>query len=326
MKITVLSLLLVLLVSAELAAGSSGISLKDAILALSGGDVSPDVRTIVTEIRATRAVSALLAGLAVSVCGLVMQTLFRNPLAGPYVLGVDSGASLGAALFMLGAPVLSSGAGAFFADAGLAGSAWTGALLSMLLVAFASRRLKDIMTVLILGMMFGAGVDAVVQILQFLGDRSSLRSYVMWTMGSLGTVSSGQLPFLAAAVCAGLLLAAVSAKPLNLLLLGEEYAETMGLNARRTRYVIYASAVLLAGTVTAFCGPIGFLGLVSPHMARAISGTADHRRLLPYTAAVGGILMLSCDLASRLCSLPVNVMTSLAGVPAVIWIVLKNRR
>lgn len=317
--------LLVLLLALELAVGAVDISLKEVLGALTGGDVTPQVRSIVLEIRAVRTVSALLAGMAVAVCGLVMQTLFRNPLAGPYVLGVNSGASLGAALFVLGVPVISSG-GNLFSDIGLAGSAWAGAAAVMLLVAVASRRLKDIMTVLILGMMFGAGVDAVVQVLQFFGDSASLKSYVLWTMGSLGAVSAGQLPLLGAAVCVGLLLSGLSVKSLNLLLLGEEYARTMGLDVTRTRYVIYAAVVLLVGTVTAFCGPIGFLGLATPHIARLVTGTSDHRILLPYTALSGGILMLACDMASRLCTLPVNVMTSLVGVPVVIWIVLRSNK
>ena len=324
LSVIMLSVALVVLLILGLTAGSSGIQACEVLKALTGGDVSPQTRTLVLEIRGVRTVSAFLAGMAVSVCGLMMQTLFRNPLAGPYVLGVNSGASLGAALFVIGVPMMSD-AGPILSDIGLAGAAWTGAGAVMLLVAFASRRLNDIMTVLILGMMFGAGVDAVVQVLQFLGDNMSLRSYILWTMGSVGSVSSGQLPVMAFAVAAGLLLAVASVKPLNMLLLGEEYAMTMGLDARRTRHVIYASVVLLAGTVTAFCGPVGFLGLVSPHVARLMTGTSDHRKLLPCTALAGGVLMLACDMASRLCSLPVNVMTSLIGVPAVIWIVLSNR-
>ena len=314
------------LLIAGFATGPADLAAGEVFRALTGGDVSPGTRTIIWEIRGIRTVSALVSGMAVSVCGLLMQTLFRNPLAGPYVLGVNSGASLGAAMFVLGVPFLPSAGGQLFADLGLAGAAWAGAGGVMLLVAFASRRLRDIMMVLILGMMFGAGIDAMVQVLQFFGDSPALKSYVLWTMGSLGSVSSGQLPLLAGAVFAGLVLAGISVKSLNLLLLGEEYAETMGLDVRKARYVIYAATVLLAGTVTAFCGPIGFLGLASPHIARLLSGTSDHRKLLPYTAVTGSILMLSCDIASRLCALPVNIVTSLVGVPMVIWIVLKNRQ
>lgn len=319
-----LAALLMLLV-ADLVTGSSQIPVRDVLKAVTGGDVPSQTRTIVLEIRLVRVVTALLSGVAVSVCGLLMQTLFRNPLAGPFVLGVNSGASLGAALFVLGVPALRLG-DSLLGNIGLAGAAWAGAGAVMLLVAAVSHRLKDIMIVLILGMMFSSGVDALVQVMQYFGDGASLKSYVLWTMGSLGTVSAGQLLLLAGPVFAGILLAGLSVKPLNLLLTGEEYAVTMGLDVKRTRSVIYAATVLLSGTVTAFCGPIGFLGLASPHLARFLSGQADHRVLLPCTALVGAVLMLVCDIVSRACALPVNVITSLLGIPVVVWIVLRNRK
>ena len=316
---------LLALVVADMTAGTAEIATEDIISVLAGRDVPWQTRQIVLEIRTVRTISALLSGMAVGVCGLVMQTLFRNPLAGPHVLGINAGASLGAALFVLGTPFLSGGM-ALTADIGLAGAAWAGAAAAMMIVAFASSRLRDIMTVLILGIMFSAGVDAIVQTLQFLGDNASLKSYVLWTMGSLGSVSSSQLPLLAAGVCAGLLLAVLCVKSLDLLLLGEEYAVTMGLDVRRTRHLIYLSAILLSGTVTAFCGPIGFLGLAAPHIARMLAGTSTHRRLMPWTAFTGAVLMLVCDIISRLWTLPVNVVTSLLGIPVVIWIVLKYRK
>ena len=243
----------------------------------------------------------------------------------PFVLGINSGASLGAALFVLGLPAAGIGNG-LAGNLGLAGAAWIGAGAVMFLVAAVSHRMKDIMVVLILGMMFSSGIDALVQVMQFFSDSTSLKSYVLWTMGSLGSVSHSQLPLLAGAVLVGLLLAVISVKPLNMLHLGEEYAVTMGLNVRRTRYVIYSATVLLAGTVTAFCGPIGFIGLASPHIARFMTGRSDHRILLPCTALAGAVLMLLCDILSRLCSLPVNVMTSLLGIPIVIWIVLRIKK
>ena len=316
---------LLLLFALDLTTGSAEISPGDIIRTYAGGDVPPQTRSIVLEIRTVRAVTALLAGIAVSVCGLIMQTFFRNPLAGPFVLGINSGASLGAALFVLGLPAAGIGNG-LAGNLGLAGAAWIGAGAVMFLVAAVSHRMKDIMVVLILGMMFSSGIDALVQVMQFFSDSTSLKSYVLWTMGSLGSVSHSQLPLLAGAVLVGLLLAVISVKPLNMLHLGEEYAVTMGLNVRRTRYVIYSATVLLAGTVTAFCGPIGFIGLASPHIARFMTGRSDHRILLPCTALAGAVLMLLCDILSRLCSLPVNVMTSLLGIPIVIWIVLRIKK
>ena len=190
---------LLALMVADMTAGTAEIATEDIISVLAGRDVPWQTRQIVLEIRTVRTISALLSGMAVGVCGLVMQTLFRNPLAGPHVLGINAGASLGAALFVLGTPFLSGGM-ALTADIGLAGAAWAGAAAAMMIVAFASSRLRDIMTVLILGIMFSAGVDAIVQTLQFLGDNASLKSYVLWTMGSLGSVSSSQLPLLAAGV------------------------------------------------------------------------------------------------------------------------------
>ncbi len=316
---------LLLLFALDLTTGSAEISPGDIIRTYAGCDVPPQTRSIVLEIRTVRTVTALLAGIAVSVCGLIMQTFFRNPLAGPFVLGINSGASLGAALFVLGLPAAGIGNG-LAGNLGLAGAAWIGAGAVMLLVAAVSHRMKDIMVVLILGMMFSSGIDALVQVMQFFSDSTSLKSYVLWTMGSLGSVSHSQLPLLAGAVLVGLLLAVISVKPLNMLLLGEEYAVTMGLNVCRTRYVIYSATVLLAGTVTAFCGPIGFIGLASPHIARFMTDRSDHHILLPCTALAGAVLMLLCDILSRLCSLPVNVMTSLLGIPIVIWIVLRIKK
>lgn len=318
-------LVLFLLMGLDLTTGPAKISPGDIVRTFTGGDVPPQTKSIVLEIRTVRTVTALLAGIAVSVCGLIMQTFFRNPLAGPFVLGINSGASLGAAVFVLGVPAAGMGDG-LAGNLGLAGAAWIGAGAVMLLVAAVSHRMKDIMVVLILGMMFSSGIDALVQVMQFFSDSTSLKSYVIWTMGSLGSVSLGRLPLLAGAVLAGLSLAVISVKPLNMLLLGEEYAVTMGLDVRRTRYVVYSATVLLAGTVTAFCGPIGFIGLASPHIARFMTGRSDHRILLPCTAIAGAVLMLLCDILSCLCALPVNVMTSLLGIPMVIWIVLRIRK
>lgn len=323
--ITLSVILTAALFIADIMTGSSGILFRDVLKALCGGEVPESTRTIVVEIRLVRSVVALLAGIAVSVCGLLMQTLFCNPLAGPYVLGVNSGASLGAALFVLGLPSLASAGSSFLGSLGLAGAAWIGSAAVMLLVAWAGRRLKDIMIVLILGIMFSSGVDAFVQLLQYFSDGESLKSYILWTMGSLGAVDIGRLPLLAVAVLAGLVLAVSNVKFLNLLLTGEEYAVTMGMEVRRTRTTIYIATALLAGTVTAFCGPIGFLGLAVPHLTRFLSGTSDHRMLLPCTALCGAVLMLLCDILSKLFTLPVNVLTSLLGIPVVVWIVLNNR-
>lgn len=216
-------------------------------------------------IRLLKAITALFAGAALSASGLQMQTLFRNPLAGPYVLGVSSGASLGVALFLLGAPLLGVANHSLVQSLGLTGAAWLGSALVLLAVMAVGRRIKDIMVILILGMMFGSGIGSVVEILQYLSNEAALKSFVIWTMGSLGDVTASQLGLLLPPVIVGLLLSVASIKPLNMLLLGENYARTMGLNIVRVRTMLFLSTVLLAGTVTAFCGPVGFIGLAVPH-------------------------------------------------------------
>lgn len=320
-----LLLLLVLLFGLDLAVGSVSIPLKEVWAALCGGEVPASVGKIVREIRLMKAIVALLAGAALSVSGLQMQTLFRNPLAGPYVLGISSGASLGVALFILGAPLIGLKINGLLATLGVAGAAWIGGASILLLIAALSRRIKDIMVILILGMMFSSGVSAVVQILQYLSNEEALKSFVIWTMGSLGDVTSLQLALLLPAVVAGLVLAVAVIKPLNLLLLGEQYARTMGLDVRRSRLLILLSTTLLAGTITAFCGPIGFIGLAVPHVARMLFREADHRILIPGAALIGGVVLLVCDIISKCWTLPVNTITALMGIPIVIWVVCRNK-
>ncbi len=320
-----LSALVVLLFAADIAVGSVNIPLRDIWATLTGGECDAVTAKIIIDIRLIKAFVAILAGAALSVSGLQMQTLFRNPLAGPYVLGVSSGASLGVALFILGAPLLGFTASPLLTTLGTAGAAWLGAAAILALVASVSRRIKDIMVILILGMMIGSAVSAIVQILQYLSNEEALKSFIVWTMGSLGDVTSSQLLLVAPAIIAGLVIAVSVIKPMNMLLLGEAYARTMGLNIQRTRTLILLSTTLLAGTVTAFCGPIGFIGLAIPHVARILFRNADHRILLPAAAMAGAISLLVCDIFSKLLALPVNTITALLGIPIVIWVVIKNK-
>lgn len=320
-----LLLLLAGLFAADLATGSTTLPLREVWGALTGGSCDPVARDIVLRIRLLKAVTALLAGTALAASGLQMQTLFRNPLAGPYVLGISSGASLGVALFLLGAPLLGVAQHSFVRSLGIAGAAWLGAALVLVAVMAVSRRIKDIMVILILGMMLGSGIGAVVELLQYLSDEAALKSFVVWTMGSLGDVTAAQMALLAPVVCTGLLLSVASIKPLNLLLTGEAYARTMGLDVIRTRRMLFLSTVLLAGTVTAFCGPIGFIGLAVPHLARMLFASADHRVLMPASMLLGAILLLLCDIAAKTLAFPVNTVSALLGIPVVIWVVLRNR-
>ena len=300
----------------DLAVGAVAVPLGDVWAALTGGDCPRATAKIILNIRLIKAVVALLAGAALSVSGLQMQTLFRNPLAGPYVLGISSGASLGVALVVLAG---------FGSSIGIAGAAWLGAALVLVVIAAVGHRIKDIMVILILGMMFSSGVGAIVQILQYLSKEESLKAFVIWTMGSLGDVTLNQLTVLIPSIVTGLLLAVVTIKPLNLLLFGEEYAVTMGLNIRRSRGLLFLSTTLLAGTVTAFCGPIGFIGLAMPHVTRMLFRNSDHRVLVPGTVLSGAAVLLLCDLVSKMFTLPINAITALLGIPIVVWVVLRNK-
>ena len=308
------------LFAADLAVGSVALSPGEVWGALTGAESDPTVRNIVLNIRLLKAVTALLAGAA-----LQMQTLFRNPLAGPYVLGVSAGASLGVALFLLGAPLLGIAGHSVVRSLGVAGAAWLGSAAVLAVVMAVSRRIHDIMVILILGIMFGSGIGAVVEIMQYLSNEAALKSFVVWTMGSLGDVTGPQLALLAPVVCVGLVLAVLVIKPLDLLLLGENYARTMGLHIPRARALIFLSTILLAGTVTAFCGPVGFVGLAVPHIARMLFRRADHRTLMPASMLAGASLLLGCDLLAKTLALPINSITALMGIPVVILVVVRNR-
>lgn len=290
---------------------------------VSGGDsVSA---TIVRTLRLPRALAALLAGAALGTAGLQMQTYFRNDLAGPYVLGLSAGASLGVALLVLGAGVLGLGAvGAW----GLAAAAFLGAGAVLALVALAALRVSEGATLLIVGLMFASFTSAIVSVLQFFAEADRVQAFLFWTFGSLGGVTWAQLPVLAGGVGAGLLLGGLLVKPLDALLLGERYAESMGVSVARARALVFASTSLLAGTVTAFCGPIAFVGLAVPHLVRALTPQATHRVLVPATALGGAVVLLACDLVARLpgsgLSLPLNAVTSLVGAPVVVWVLLRR--
>lgn len=299
---------------ADMCVGSVSVSASDLLASLAGGDVDEVTRHIIVNIRLSKAAAALLAGAALSVSGLMMQTMFRNPLAGPYVLGVSSGAGLGVALVVL------AGVGTMMS---IAAAAWIGAAAVLVLLGVVARRVRDITVILILGIMFSSGVSAVVQILQYLSDEQALKTYVIWTMGSLSEVTPARLAIMAPSVLAGLVPAVAAVKPLNLLLFGEDYARTAGANLSRCRTLVFVSTILLAGTVTAFCGPIGFIGLAMPHVCRALADSSDHRILMPASMLAGAAVMLLCDMVSKSYALPVNAVTSLLGVPVVVWVVLR---
>lgn len=283
---------------------------------------------IVWEFRLPKALTAVVAGSALACSGLQMQTLFRNPLAGPFVLGISSGASLGVALVVMAGSLLGTslwGSSQFT----IMLAATAGSALVMLLVVAVSARIRDAMTLLIIGLMFGSLAGAVVSILQFFSQAEQVQAYLIWTFGSLGGTTWRELSLLVPVVAVGLLLGFFLAKPLNALLLGEQYAESMGLSLKTARFWIIFSTSLLAGAVTAFCGPIAFVGLAVPHLTRLLIPTADHRKLLPAVMLGGAMLLLICDSLAQLPGseqvLPINAVTSLLGAPVVIWLILKRR-
>lgn len=297
------------------------------------GDAGADRwTTLIRDIRLPRVVTAACAGAALAVAGLLMQTLFANPLADPYILGVSSGASLGVALVVLGS---GTGAGVFAAVAGtgrlgIAAAAAVGALVVLLLVLAISRWVRSVVTLLIVGVMVGSVTSAVVSLLVAFSEPAQMQQFILWSLGSYSGASWSDLRVLVPVVLAGLVLAATLVRPLNAMLLGEDYASSMGVHLLRTRTVAITAAALLAGGVTAFCGPIAFLGIAVPHLARLALGTSDHRILLPGAVLMGAAVSLLCSVVAQLPGrdgvLPLNVVTALVGAPVVILVLLRSRR
>lgn len=322
-------LLLLLLFMLDLALGSVRLPIAEVLGALFGSSADNALASsIVTGFRLPKAIAAVLAGGALSVSGLLMQTVFRNPLAGPYVLGISSGASLGVAVVVLGASAL--GLGYWAGQLGVVLAALMGAMLVLLLIMAVSVRVRDIMTILILGMMFGSAASAITSILQFFSDESALKSYVLWTMGSVSGVSGPRLLLFAGIVVLGLLLAQLLARPLDVLNLGESYAKTLGYNIMGVRFMVFLSTSLLAGSAAAFCGPIGFIGLAVPHIVKLLLRTSRHALLLPATLLAGADVLLLCDLLAQLPGsdlvFPINSVAALMGIPIVIYVVFNNKR
>lgn len=325
----VLSLAWVVLFLAHLMVGSVDVPMSSVLAAFSPGASSDnEFVAIVRGIRLPQAITALLAGCGLAASGLMMQTLFRNPLAGPSVLGISSGASLGVALIMLARPVWSSLK--IPPDASLIIAALLGAMGVLLVILLADRRVGDGITLLIIGLMIGYLCSALISVLQVASAAAALKGFVLWGMGSFAGVGPDRMPWLAVPVVLGLMCALLLIKPLNALLLGEDYAATMGVNVPRTRRNIMWITGILAGTITAFCGPIAFLGLATPHVARGLFRTSDHTRVMPATILCGGVLALFCDLIVRSPamqpSIPLNAVTSLLGAPVVAWVLLSGKR
>jgi iron complex transport system permease protein len=323
-----------LLFLTDILLGSVSIPAEAVLRILAGQDVDNLTWTnIIHKIRLPRALTAVLAGCALSVSGLQMQTLFRNPLAGPSELGITAGASLGVAVILL----TSGSATTVFVirQLGWMGSwliimaAVVGSSLVLLLLLAISAKIGDNVVLLILGLMIGSVTVAVVSIWQYFSQPEQIQDYLLWTFGSLAGVTRQHLLVLLMVIALGLVVSFFSSKVLNVLLLGQHYARSMGLPVRNARLIIILSTSVLAGSITAFCGPIGFVGMAVPHLTRSLLHTADHRVLIPGACLMGSALMLTCDLISQVpgsqTQLPINAITALIGAPVVMWIILKKR-
>lgn len=323
----------------SLAISSVWVPLDQVVAILTGFDVGQtSAQVVINDVRLPRSLTALLAGAALGIAGLQMQTLFRNPLADPYALGIASGASFGVALVLLTSGATISGV--FGSSMGLAGDALVtaasiaGAALAISVVLTLSNRVENPATVLILGLMFGYAAQAFVTVLVAGADPDKLQRWVAWGFGSFSGVTWSKMTIFAPLVLAGLAISVATTKQLNALLLGENYAGSMGLNVRRMRLLTMAGASILGGVVTAFCGPVAFLGVAIPHLCRGLLGTSDHRPLVPATILMGGIVALTAQMISLLPSLfwpgsgvfPLNAVTSLIGAPVVVIVLMRNRR
>jgi iron complex transport system permease protein len=327
----VLSLTAVLLFVLDIVLGSVSISIKDIFNVFFSVDkVEPHISNIIINFRLPRACVALLVGVSLSVSGLQMQTIFRNPLADPYILGVSSGASLGVALFLLGSSIFSIILPTVASNFCIATAAFVGSALTLFLILIVSIRIRDIMTVLIFGIMFSGAATAIVGLLQYMSNESALKTFVVWTLGNLGSSTFGEIKVMFVITLTGLAIVVFSIKKLNVLLLGDVYAQTLGVNLKMTRVIVFVSTSLLTGHVVAFCGPIGFIGIAVPHIARMLFRIADHRILFPACILLGANIMLFCDIVSQLPGystvLPVNIVVAFIGIPVIIRIILSNKK
>jgi len=311
--------------------GSVGIPFLDIFKSLTGGEVSkPTWEFIIQEYRLPKAIMAILAGSGLSIAGLLMQTLFRNPLAGPFVLGISSGASLGVALFILGGTIFGISSTLIFGKWGLIIAAAMGSFLVFILVLGVASRVRDTMALLIIGLMVGSLTSAVVSVLAYFSKAEELQQYIFWSFGSLGDVSWQSIQILLFCFITGLILTISSIKSLNALLLGNTYAKTLGIKYSNSRIVIIIATSIFAGSITAFAGPIAFIGLAVPHLIRQIIPTSNHRILIPSVILGGAILMLICDTIAQVplseYTLPINSVTALIGAPVVIWLLVRKKK
>ncbi|WP_272148743.1 FecCD family ABC transporter permease [Tenacibaculum aiptasiae] len=327
-----LFVLLIIFLFLNISLGSVSIPFKDIFNSLTGGIASKDSwQTIILNFRLPKAITAIMVGSGLSICGLLMQTLFRNPLAGPFVLGISSGASLGVALLILGAGLFGNFLTTLaFSNWGTAVAASLGSFLILTLVIIAANRVRNTMSILIIGLMFGSLTSAIISVLSYFSEAEQIQQYMFWSFGSLGNLTWTELTVFGIIYTIGILGTFTIIKPLNSFLLGENYAKSLGINIKRSRTIILLITSLLTGVITAFSGPIAFIGLAVPHIAKIFFSTSNHKTLLPASALIGAIILLICDSISQLptseFTLPINAITSLFGAPIVIWLLIRKKK
>ena len=323
---SILSFVLIGIFLLNLSLGSVSIPTAEIFKSVMGNEIKSSWEIILWNFRLPKAITAVFVGMGLSISGLLMQTLFRNPLAGPYVLGLSSGSSLGVAFVIMGAGFLPT---FLVSDYGIVIASSLGSLFVLMAVLVVSQKLRDTMAILIVGLMFGSFTSAIVSVLSYFSTAEELQKFTFWSMGSLANLSRNSLLILVICCSFGLLLSILSIKPLNALLLGENYAKSMGLNIKKARLLLILATSILAGSITAFAGPIAFVGLAVPHLSKLIFQTSSHRILFTGTLLIGAIIMLVCDTVSQMpgfeFTLPINAITSIIGAPVVVWLIVSKK-
>jgi len=330
-QFVIMILILFLCFIINISLGSLSIPLKHIFASLIGSEPNSTFSVIITDYRLPKAITAVLVGSGLGISGLLMQTLFRNPLAGPFVLGISSGASLGVALVILGSGLFGGViVGSLVSKWSIVVAASLGSFLVLIAVLAVSNNVRDTMAILIIGLMFGSITAAVVSVLSFFSSAEQLQQYVFWGFGSLSNLSWNEVLTFFIVYILGLIISIVSIKGLNSLLLGDNYAQSLGLNVKHSRFIIIISTSLIAGAVTAFAGPVAFIGLAIPHLTRQIFKTSNHKILVPSVFLMGAIVMLICDSIAQVpgtdYTLPINAITALVGAPVVIWLLVRQRK
>ena len=326
-----LAVLLLVCFFLNISLGSVSIPFKSVFSSLFGSTENKIWQTIIIDFRLPKAITAILVGSGLGISGLLMQTLFRNPLAGPFVLGISSGASLGVSLVILGSSLFGGLlAGSIMSNWSIVIAASLGSFLVLLAVLAVSSRVRDTMAILIIGLMFGSITAAVVSVLSYFSSAEQLQQYIFWGFGSLSNLSWKEILIFFGIYAIGIVISVFSIKSLNSLLLGDNYAKSLGLNLKQSRLLIIIATSLIAGTITAFAGPIAFIGLAIPHLTRQIFKTTNHKILLPAVFLFGAIVMLICDSIAQIpgsdYTLPINAITALVGAPVVIWLLVRQRK